>query len=152
MSRRFTLAAGLSALLCACQSAPPSAEAPARTNDATQRGVAAGASPWRQASARGVAFRGVGTEPGWSVEVDRGETPALRADLDYGERKLRVARAQALSGVEGYAGKAEDGSAVTLHLQREPCSDGMSDETYPVKAQPTVAGKTYRGCGRFLPG
>jgi uncharacterized membrane protein len=150
MPRRSILAAGVSVLLCACQSASPSADAPAKTNDATQRGGAGGASPWQQASARGVAFRGVGTEPGWSVEVDRGDTPALRAELDYGARKVLVARAQPLSGVPGYAGRADDGAAVSLRLRREPCSDGMSDASYPAMAELTVAGRTYRGCGRFL--
>ena len=150
MSRRFTLAAGFSALLCACQSASPSADAPDEVNAAAQRGSAANASPWQQASARGVAFRGIGTEPGWSVEVDQGDAPALRADLEYGARKILVARAQRLSGVLGYAGAADDGTAVTLRLRREPCSDGMSDESYPAMAELTVADRIYRGCGRFL--
>lgn len=104
--------------------------------------------PWEQAKARGSVFRGIGTEPGWSVEVGGGTTPRLTADLDYGERKVELA--QARKTAEGYAGTTADGVAVSLTTKRETCSDGMSDTEYPASATLTVAGKTYRGCGRFL--
>ena len=103
-----------------------------------------------QAGARGIAFRGVGTEPGWLVEVGTGETPALHAELDYGERKIDVARAQPLPGALGYAGTSSEGIGMKLQLQREGCNDGMSDQAYPVSAKLSVDGKTYAGCGRFL--
>jgi len=105
-------------------------------------------SPWDQAKARGSAFRGIGTEPGWSVEVGGGDTPRLSADLDYGERKVEVAQARRIAG--GYAGTTGDGLTVSLTTKKETCSDGMSDTEYPASAILTVAGKTYRGCGRFL--
>lgn len=105
-------------------------------------------SPWEQAKARGSAFRGIGTEPGWSVEVGGGTTPRLSADLDYGERKVEVAQTRRTS--DGYVGSTGDGLAVSLTTKKESCSDGMSDTEYPASAILTVAGKTYRGCGRFL--
>jgi uncharacterized lipoprotein YbaY/uncharacterized membrane protein len=104
--------------------------------------------PWEQAKARGSAFRGIGTEPGWAVEVGGGATPRLFADLDYGERKVEVT--QARKTADGYAGTSADGLNVSLTTKKEPCSDGMSDTEYPASAVLTVAGKTYRGCGRFL--
>lgn len=110
----------------------------------------ANASPWAEADARGVAFRGVGNEPGWFVEVDQGETPALRATLDYGERTLEVARMHPLADSGGFSGKTADGTAVVLRIQREACSDGMSDEHYPASVELTVGEQAYRGCGRFL--
>jgi putative lipoprotein len=107
-------------------------------------------SPWDEAKERGIGFRGVGNEPGWFVEVGTGETPHLHAELDYGERMLDVAQLQSLSGLLGYAGTSQDGAAVRLVIERKPCSDGMSDETYPATAQLDVGDKSYRGCGRFL--
>lgn len=106
-------------------------------------------SPWDAARQRGMAFRGLGTEPGWTVEVGRGEAPTLHAQLDYGERTLD-AQVRALSGLLGFAGKAADGTPVRLVLERKACSDGMSDTTYPVEVRFEVGGDTYRGCGRFL--
>lgn len=107
-------------------------------------------SPWQEAKARGVAFRGVGNEPGWFVEVDQGGAPALRATLDYGERTLEVARMQPLASAPGFTGKTANGTAVVLRIQREACSDGMSDERYPASVELTVGEQRYRGCGRFL--
>jgi uncharacterized membrane protein len=107
-------------------------------------------SPWDKAKQRGVAFRAVGNEPGWVVEVGRGEAPKLHAELDYGNRKVDVAKATALSGLLGFAGKSADGTKVRLVLERKECSDGMSDMRYPVDAVLDVGGTTYRGCGRFL--
>jgi uncharacterized membrane protein len=107
-------------------------------------------SPWDRAKQRGIAFRAIGNEPGWVVEVGPGESPTLHAELDYGERKVDVAQAMSLSGLMGYAGKASDGTKVRLVLERKECSDGMSDERYPVDAVFEIGGTTYRGCGRFL--
>jgi uncharacterized membrane protein len=105
-------------------------------------------SPWEAAKARGVAFRGVGNEPGWVVEVDGGTAPAMRVTLDYGERTLVVSRAHVMK--VGFEGAATDGTRVVLLLRHEDCSDGMSDAVYPVAATLNVGGQEYRGCGRFL--
>ena len=110
----------------------------------------ASTSPWNEAKARGIVFRGVGNEPGWFVEVGPGDASMIRATLDYGERTVEVAGATPLNGTYGYGGKAEDGTLVILRVTREACSDGMSDERYPASAELKVAAETYRGCGRFL--
>lgn len=108
-------------------------------------------SPWDAAAARGVAFRAVGNEPGWYAEVDRGAVPAMRATLDYGDRRVEVPHAVALDGdASGYHGKARNGTSVVLRIRREPCSDGMSDQTYDTSVTLDVGDTTYRGCGRFL--
>lgn len=110
----------------------------------------AASSPWEDAKARGIVFRGVGNEPGWFVEVGQGNAPTLRATLDYGERKLEVTGATPLSSTYGYGGNAADGTLVVLRIKRESCSDGMSDARYPASADLKVGEQAYRGCGRFL--
>ncbi|MBC7991332.1 MAG: YbaY family lipoprotein [Luteimonas sp.] len=107
-------------------------------------------SVWDEAKARGVAFRGVGNEPGWLVEVDRGDSPAMRAMLDYGERQVVVPQAQGISSTPGFGGRTADGVDVVLRIERASCSDGMSDDTYPAAIKLTVGDKTYSGCGRYL--
>jgi uncharacterized lipoprotein YbaY len=105
-------------------------------------------SPWEDAKSRGIGFRGIGTEPGWLVEVGRGESPALHAELDYGERMIDAARTEAIA--DGFRGKTTGGIAVSLKIVRETCSDGMSDVIYPASMALTVGDQTYHGCGRFL--
>ena len=107
-------------------------------------------SPWEEAKARGIVFRGVGNEPGWFVEVEPGNAPTMRATLDYGKRKVEVTRATPLSSTYGYGGETADGTLVVLGIKREACSDGMSDERYPASAELKVGEQAYRGCGRFL--
>lgn len=106
------------------------------------------ASPWDAAQARGIAFRAVGQEPGWLVEIGRGEAPALHAELDHGQRRVDVARATVQGS--GYSGRTADGVDVQLEIERRGCSDAMSGEAFPATATLTVGGTVYRGCGRFL--
>src|SRR5687768_7024677 len=110
----------------------------------------AASSPWEEAKARGIVFRGIGNEPGWFVEVDQGNAPTMRATLDYGDRMVEVTGATPLSSTYGYGGKTADGTLVVLRIKREACSDGMSDERYPASAELKVGEQAYRGCGRFL--
>ena len=105
-------------------------------------------SPWSDAAARGIGFRAVGNEPGWFVEVGRGESPSLQATLDYGDRRISVAGMQP-AGL-GFTGRAADGTTVVLEIQRTRCQDGMSGEAFEATAQLLVRDKTYRGCGAFL--
>jgi uncharacterized membrane protein len=105
-------------------------------------------SPWSDAAARGIGFRAVGNEPGWFVEVGKGESPSLHATLDYGDREVIVAMARP-AGL-GFIGKTADGTAVVLDIQRTRCQDGMSGEAFEATARLVVGDKTYRGCGAFL--
>ena len=105
-------------------------------------------SPWIEAASRGIGFRAVGNEPGWFVEVGKGESPSLHATLDYGDRKITVARAQP-AGL-GFSGKTADGTTIVLNVQRNRCQDGMSGEAFEATAQLIVGDTTYRGCGAFL--
>lgn len=108
------------------------------------------ASPWGKARERGVAFRAVGNEPGWWVEVDHGDSPALRALLDYGERNIVVTQTQGISSTPGFGGRTADGTDAVLRIRREPCSDDMSGEALEAHAELTVGDKTYEGCGAWL--
>ena len=149
MNARALLLIGAIALSACTSDKSPSTEAvPAPAEPSPP--ATAQASPWEQARSRGIAFRGIGNEPGWLVEVGAGGTPALHAELDYGERRIDVAHAQLLAGATGYVGTTGDGVEVKLQLQRGDCSDGMSDEAYPVSAKLNVGDKAYTGCGRFL--
>ena len=105
-------------------------------------------SPWIEAASRGIVFRAVGNEPGWFVEVAKGDSPALHATLDYGDREVIVAKAQP-AGL-GFTGKTADGTAVVLEIQRTRCQDDMSGEAFEASARLVVGDKPYRGCGAFL--
>ena len=108
------------------------------------------ASPWEAAKARGIVFRGIGQEPGWWVEIGSGDSPPLHAELDYGERKIDIAKTQGISSTHGYGGLLEDGTAVVMRTWPEPCSDAMSGERFENRVELSLGGKIYRGCGAYL--
>ncbi|HEY5804771.1 MAG TPA: YbaY family lipoprotein [Lysobacter sp.] len=109
-----------------------------------------GPSPWEAARARGIGFRATGNEPGWWVEVGMGEAPLLHAELDFGARKIEVANAKPLKGGLGFGGKTANGTEVELKIERKPCQDDMSGNSFEASAQLSAGGKTYKGCGAFL--
>lgn len=104
-------------------------------------------SPWNAALLRGIAFRAVGNEPGWFVEVHRGEAPQLRATLDYGERTLTVD--DLTPRAEGFTGTAGQ-DTVTLDVRRRECADGMSGQRFEATATLQVGARRYTGCGAWL--
>ena len=107
------------------------------------------ASPWDDARSRGIAFRAVGNEPGWLVEVGRGDAPSLHAQLDFGSRNIDIASVQPRAKGEGWTGKTANGTQVELVTQRKPCQDDAG-ASFDVTAQLHAGGKTYTGCGAFL--
>lgn len=123
-----------------------------RGEDARECTVTGQPSPWYDAAARGVAFRAVGSEPGWFVELGPGDSPTLRATLDYGERTIEVPDMQLRpdGGQPGFLGTAADGSTVVLSVRREACADGMSGEKFAARARLLVGANRYEGCGAFL--
>lgn len=107
--------------------------------------------PWRQAQARGAAFRAVGQEPGWVAELGPGPGPGawLVVQLDYGARSLRIEPTRRLADAAGVAGEA-GGEAVELRISPEPCTDVMSGEAFEMTANLRVGERSLAGCGRFL--
>lgn len=104
---------------------------------------------WHRAKLRGVAFRAIGQEPGWLLEITDGEMILLV--LDYGETRLE------LPYVEPVVYQAErrsefviDESDVTIEIRGEPCTDTMSGEEFDVSVFVTVDERRLRGCGRAL--
>ncbi|RLK50580.1 membrane-bound lysozyme inhibitor of c-type lysozyme MliC [Alkalispirillum mobile] len=108
--------------------------------------------PWREAELRGAGFWAVGQEPGWMVEVNNSQTPALEITLDYGERELAFDRISPfISPDGGTAFRAEsDDHRVELHIQRATCRDSMSGERFNATVELRVDDSHYQGCGRFL--
>jgi uncharacterized membrane protein len=83
----------------------------------------------------------LGTEPFWGVEV-RGKSLTLtrpdHPDLTGAHQGPRTLGDAAVW----------DGAGLRLTLRKGTCSDGMSDNTYPLTAEVEVAGQTLKGCAK----
>lgn len=109
------------------------------------------ASPWDVAADNGIAFRAVGQEPGWLVELEEGEgdqDASLTAHLDYGQRLLEATGLQRED--DTWSGQATDGTGVELMIEQRECADVMSGERFPAAATLAVNGHAYEGCGAWL--
>ena len=101
------------------------------------------------ARVRGVLYRGIGNEPGWTVEI--GPNDRLQLVTDYGEKKLEFAGATVANddGSMVYAAKAGD-DAIKVSVKQEACMDDMAGTTFDHSMVVEHGGKTLRGCAVAL--
>jgi uncharacterized membrane protein len=105
-------------------------------------------SVWRDALERGALYRGLGQEPGWTVEIHDGRIELV---ADYGENAYTFT--DPVSAPEGAAAvyvAATDEHDLTVTIRREACTDIMSGEAFPTSVEVILDDRTLRGCGRWL--
>jgi putative lipoprotein len=99
---------------------------------------------------RGVSYRGLGNEPGWTLEIGPGT--ALTWVTNYGTETHAwpnaVASGDPATGLSLTAGKA--GEAIIVTVKREPCADDMSGDAFDYRFVIETGGRTLRGCGTQL--
>lgn len=118
--KRF-LALPLTALVAACMSYPP----PPPITPGPPGGV----------------YRAVGTEPFWDLTID----PARMIFTDRGNN-VRVEQPTPRV-IVGIAGEIYQTPRLNVNIVHQPCSDGMSDRTFPDRVQVSVDGRQFNGCG-----
>jgi len=104
---------------------------------------------WHRAKLRGVAFRAIGQEPGWLLEITDGQEILLVTD--YGANR------NAYPYVEPRVNEQErrtqfvlEDHGVVIEIRGERCTDTMSGEEFAVSVTVSVAGRKLDGCGRAL--
>ncbi|MCB1700739.1 MAG: MliC family protein [Pseudomonadales bacterium] len=105
--------------------------------------------PWEDARRRGVDFRAVGNEPGWSLEIQDGRQ--LLFVGDYGMQRVATPDpgAQAQGDVRSWHAITESAD-LRVEVVEQPCADTMADEVYPSAVRVTLNGEMFQGCGRNL--
>ena len=99
---------------------------------------------------RGVRYRGIGNEPGWTVEVGPGTR--LEFVTNYGEEK----HAFETTAVDGDgAGQrvfvaGPDAERIEVTVTEDACADDMSGERFTHRMRVVFGGKTYQGCATAL--
>jgi putative lipoprotein len=137
----FFLLVGISA--CSAQEPEAASEDPvAREQELAKNDV------WHAAKLRGVAFRAIGQEPGWMLEITIGEE--ILVVTNYGEAK------ESYAYVEPQEDKAASKTVFQLDvdtrilIEGKLCADSMSGESFEVTVTLTIGAKTLKGCGRAL--
>ncbi|MGB4337279.1 MAG: hypothetical protein WBK10_01765 [Bacillota bacterium] len=107
--------------------------------------------PWEAARQRGVDFRGIGQEPGWVVEIVRGES--IYFLFDYGQSSItaKVATDQPSARAGATVYQADSPTyQLSVAIEDRPCTDIMSGHEFPNAVTVTFDGKVFHGCGRPL--
>ena len=104
---------------------------------------------WHQAKLRGVAFRAVGQEPGWLLEISNGEGILLvtdygstRASMPYIEPVVHQEERRTQFVLEAYN--------TVVEIRGERCTDTMSGEEFEVTVTIKQSDRELQGCGRAL--
>lgn len=104
---------------------------------------------WHAAKLRGVAFRAIGQEPGWLLEITTGEEILLVTD--YGSNR------NSLPYVEPTVYQEErrtefvlDSYDTVVEIRGTHCTDTMSGEEFEVTVTIKQTDRELHGCGRAL--
>lgn len=89
-------------------------------------------------------YGAVGTEPFWSLGLADGRI----AYADAAGRTIEVAAPPARPS---FNGERYVTARLTLDITHAPCSDGMSDRTYPDTVRVIADGRELKGCGESRP-
>ncbi len=105
--------------------------------------------PWEDARRRGVEFRAVGNEPGWSLEI-QGDKHLLFLG-DYGMHRVATPNpgAQVQGEVRRYHAVTESAD-LQVEIVQQPCFDTMSGEAFTSQVTVTLNDEIFYGCGRDL--
>ena len=128
---------------CGSQEPEPVQEDPvAREQELAKNNV------WHKAKLRGVAFRAIGQEPGWLLEITNGEEILLVTDYGKNNNSYPYVEPQEDQAVRKTVFQVDDNTSVLI--QGKPCTDSMSGESFEVTVTVTQGGKKLKGCGRAL--
>jgi putative lipoprotein len=106
---------------------------------------------WEDARLRGVTFRGVGNEPGWSVEVEAGERIVLVTDYGGTRVELPLPAPQIAPGDARTSWRARSEThELVLRIEPGACHDSMSGESFESRVTAILDAREHRGCGRWL--
>lgn len=92
------------------------------------------------AAAQADRYRASGTEPFWSLTIDRGTMTYQPVD----GRPVTVAKPRPIIGINGELYRTR---RMTVDITHVRCSDGMSDRRYPDTVRVTIGRRTFKGCG-----
>ena len=90
----------------------------------------------------GDVYVALGTEPFWRLTINSSEIVFTEANAPG--RQIAQPAPRPIIGV---AGEIYQTPRINVNIVHAPCSDGMSDRTYPDKVQVRVDGRAFEGCG-----
>ena len=137
----IVILAALGLLILSCSKPPPAEEVSFDESSID--------SVWHKAKIRGVAFRAIGQEPGWLLEITNGIEILLV--LDYGQTSTSYPYVEpVVYQDERRTQYVIDEDELIVEIKGLPCQDVMSGEEFEVTVTIIMADRQLPGCGRAL--
>jgi uncharacterized membrane protein len=93
-------------------------------------------------------LRAIGTEPFWGARIEGRCVTYSNPEDQQGTRVWTRYSANTVGGGGTWSGTLEGRPFVLTTRPQPGCSDGMSDNRYPIAVDLTVGGEERRGCAR----
>lgn len=103
---------------------------------------------WHAARLRGVAFRAIGQEPGWLLEITNGQEILLVTN--YGQNRIAYPWVEPRQDTSASKTLFQVDADTSVLIEGIACTDTMSGETFAVTVTVNAGGQTLQGCGRAL--
>ena len=143
MPRPYLTVLLLGLIGCAVQAQDAAQEDPVkREQELAQNDV------WHKAKLRGVAFRAIGQEPGWLLEIKNGEE--ILVVTNYGQERKVLPYVDPQEDKTARKTVFEVDANTRVLIEGRGCIDSMSGETFSVTVTVTLDGQVFKGCGRAL--
>ncbi len=89
------------------------------------------------------ALTAVGTEPFWDLKFGRGD---LFFSVNDAKLRGRFVRPRTTRGKAVWTTRTTGGRPMIVTVTSGPCSDGMSERTYPLTVRVVIGPDRYEGC------
>ena len=102
---------------------------------------------WHKAKLRGVAFRAIGQEPAWLLEMTTGSEIVVKTNYGQTQKTYQYVQPNVDQTARTSDFVLDD---LTIQIQGKPCSDVMSGESFESTVELQYNDHTLKGCGRAL--
>ena len=103
---------------------------------------------WHEAKLRGVAFRAIGQEPGWLLEIKNGEE--ILVVTNYGKDQKAFPYVDPREDKAARKTLFQVDANTRVLIEGKPCRDSMSGESFDTSVTVTLGEQVFKGCGRAL--
>jgi len=140
-------------MLVACTNSPSTGQQLANTtpfidsNPTDRENTIAAKDVWHKAKLRGVAFRAIGQEPAWLLEITEGSSILLVTDYGQSRVTYDYTKPDINQNKRITQYQLDD---LTLKIEGKPCQDVMSGELFEVTVTLKAPNRELLGCGRAL--
>ena len=105
---------------------------------------------WKQRRSEGIDIVGNGTEPFWSIEIDKEKLILFRLADTQKPVIIPIEKPKMTKDSVVYSVSTDAGVPLKISISSKFCNDGMSDHLYEYKMTVWFKGQVYKGCAVML--